>query len=114
MNYKWLQLMVDSLIEDYKCECWASVTEEDVDIMWAAWNNVNIDISCSKCWKHTMMKSRLIVIKPENIWTIKENLLNIKEQIETEKSKNTIKDKYIVDLSKNLKNNNIAVSDLFN
>jgi len=113
MNYKWLQTMVDSLIENYKCECWALVTEEDVDIMWAAGNNVNIDILCPNCGKHSMMKSQLIVIKPENIWAIKNNLLNMKEQIEHKKIENSIKDKEIVDLSKDLKND-IAVSDLFN
>ncbi len=109
MNYQALKSMVNNLIKSFKCnECKSNITEENIDIIWAAWNSVNIDIECPKCKKHTMVKSQILQIDSSNIALLKQNLLNLKTKIE-----NPIKDEEMIKLSKDLKNRNINASDLF-
>lgn len=118
MNYQALKTMIESILNSYKCaECGSSVTADNIDIMWAAWNNVNIDIECPKCKKHAMVKSQIMQMNVNNIEQLKENLdkikgslLNLNTWIKSE----LIKDKDIIDLSKDLKNKNIEAWDLFN
>lgn len=109
MNYQALKSMIENLVKTFKCkECWNYITEENIDIVWAAWNNVNIDIECPNCKKHTMLKSQVIQIDLSNIKDLKNNLLNLKTKIE-----NPIKDEEMIKLSKDLKNRNISAKDLF-
>ena len=70
MNYKFIKWIIDSLIKTYKCpSCWATINENNVDIIWAAWNSINIDIVCNRCKKHSLIKSELNDIsKPMNYW----------------------------------------------
>ena len=110
MNYQALKSMIESLIKSYKCnECGSNITEENIDIVWAAWNNVNIDIECPNCKKHAMVKSQVMQIDINNIKWLKNSLLNLKNKIET-----PIKDEEMIKLSKDLKNRNLNVKDLFN
>lgn len=124
MNYKNLKWMLESLIKIYKCPmCNAEVSENSVDIVWAAWNTVNIDIECQNCKKHSMIKAEInsVNILPINVWEdwidwLKKSLENIKWQISQNKSTNTkkITDTEIVELNKKLKNNDLNAQDLFN
>ena len=66
MSYEGLKAMIESLINTYKCpECSSKVIDNDVDIVWAAWNTVNIDIECSKCKKHSLIKAEVF---PVDLW----------------------------------------------
>lgn len=110
--------MIESLIKSYKCpECNSWVSEANIDIIWAAWSTINIDIECANCWKHSMVKTEVLSIdltnkqiSPENIQKLKQSLLakNWKVII----PKNSIKDTEIVDLNKDLKKRKFNVSDL--
>lgn len=117
MNYQALKTMIESLIKSYKCpECSSSISDTNVDIIWAAWNNVNIDIECPKCKKHSIVKSQVIQMNVGNLWQLKDNLLNLKNNIWKPRlnvKHKTIKDKEIIDLSKDLKNDKLNASDLF-
>jgi transcription elongation factor Elf1 len=126
MNYKTLKWMLESLIKVYKCPmCNAEVSENNVDIVWAAWNTVNIDIECQNCKKHSMIKAEInsVNILPINVWEnwiewLKKSLENIKWQITQNNNQNSnskkITDTEIVDLNKRLKNNDLNAQDLFN
>jgi DNA-directed RNA polymerase subunit RPC12/RpoP len=92
MNYQALKSMIDNLVKNYKCnECWSNITDNNIDIVWAAWNNVNIDIECPKCKKHAMLKSQVIQIDINNIKDLKNNLLHLKSKIE-----NPIRDEIMI------------------
>ena len=126
MNYAALKWMVDSLIKSYKCpSCNNPVSEDNVDIIWAAWTTVNMDIWCTKCKKHSMIKVEVVWIDltemniPENkLNEITRGLKMIKwnksklEDIDISKEEK-IKDEHIVNLSKNLKERSLKVDDLF-
>jgi len=109
MNYQALKTMIESLVKTYKCkDCWSDITEENIDIVWAAWNNVNIDLECPKCNTHTMVKSQVVQIDLGNIKNLKNSLISLKTNIE-----NPIKDEVMIKLSKDLKNRNLNAKDLF-
>lgn len=127
MNYKTLKWMLESLVKVYKCPmCNAEINENNVDIVWAAWNTVNIDIECHNCKKHSMIKAEINSINLTSLnlqdnWIdwLKKSLEQIKWQIIKTKSDESekwekITDKEIVDLNKKLKNSNLNASDLFN
>ena len=117
MNYKALKWMIDNLTSTYTCpECNSNVDEWGVDIIWAAWTTINIDIECSNCGKHSMIKSEVITLDLSGIqnipwlqwtinWTIKDN-----KPIEQKK---LINDNQIIELNKNLKKSNLGAEDLF-
>jgi len=118
MNYKALKWMIDNLTSTYTCpECSSNVEEGNVDIIWAAWTTINIDIECSNCGKHSMIKSEIITLDLSNIqnipwlqWTFewvtsRHNLIDPKK---------IIKDEQIVELNKDLRKTNLWVEDLFN
>jgi len=125
MNYKTLKWMLESLVKVYKCPmCNAEVSENAVDIVWAAWNTVNIDIECENCKKHSMIKAEInnVNIIPINVWEnwiewLKQSLENIKSKItqNTRANSNTTKitDTEIIDLNKKLKSIDLNAQDLF-
>lgn len=124
MNYKTLKWMLESLVKVYKCPmCNAEINENNVDIVWAAWNTVNIDIECHNCKKHSMIKAEIntINLMPMNLsdtWVdwLKKSLDEIKWQM-LQNNNNNINDKItdteIVKLNKKLKGTNLNASDLF-
>jgi len=109
--------MIDSLVKSYKCpECSEWVNDGNVDIMWAAWTTINIDIMCENCWKHSMIKTEILSIdlskngiNLDNIWKLKDTLVNSWKLIS---NKQSIKDEQIVDLNKDLKKRKLNVTDL--
>ncbi len=106
MNYQALKSMLDNVLESFSCpECNTKIKEENIDIIWAAWTNLNLDIVCPKCWRHTMMKSQVLTIDLSSIWFFK----NIKKSNKL----NAIKDEEVIKLSKELKNRKLKASDLF-
>lgn len=137
MNFKALKWMIDSLVKSYKCpECWNEVNDNNVDVIGAAGTTVNIDIECPSCWKHSMIKSEVMSLDltqsnltPDKIAMIKDTLWKLngniqadivaenKEEINritTEKKvEKAIKDKEIVELNSELKQDELKVQDLF-
>lgn len=134
MNYSTLKSMIESLIQGYTCPACnhGSISEQHIDIVGAAGNTVNIDMKCPQCAKHYMARMEVVGIdlsNPEksitgNIDTMKVGIESIKNALSKIKEKkqqasasiapeDLIQDDAIVDLSKNLKNKKLSVSDLF-
>lgn len=122
MNFKALKWMIDSLVQVYKCpSCESIVWDNNVDIIWAAWTNINIDVECPTCNKHSMIKAEIVSfdlwkinISQENLNNLKDNLVKLKDKKSENNilTDNLIKDEEIVNLNKELKDT-INVSDLF-
>lgn len=123
MNFQSLKSMIDSLVKTYKCpECNTEVSEENVDIIWAAGSTINIDVECPKCKKHSMVRTEVLAIDLTNpniakdkLQLIKWALNEIKRKKKAEKTWEIIKDSDIVNLNKTLQNEtSLSVDDLFN
>jgi len=135
MNFQALKWMVDSLVQTFSCpECGSQIWDESIEIMWTAGQNINIDIECPKCEKHSMLRAQMVAmelpiqdiqIKAEEISSqITKNMQSKLGEIEKfrwhiedmksdKKISTLIKDSHIVELNKNLKSNNISMSELF-
>lgn len=118
MNFQSLKWMMDSIINSYKCpECTNQINESNIDIMWAAWTTINIDIECFNCGKHSMMKTEILAIDLSKNWISAENFEKLKETIwaiKPQLKQNIVKinDAEIVWLNKDLNQNWLNVSDL--
>ena len=118
MNYQSLKWMIESIINSYKCpECSSEINESNIDIIWAAWSTINIDIECYWCWKHSMIKTEVLSLdlsnrwlSPDNIEKIKKSLLSLNHNMAMNLPK--IRDEEIVGLNKDLKKESLKVSDL--
>ncbi len=118
MNFQSLKGMIESIINSYKCpECNSQVEEFNIDIIWAAWSTINIDIECPSCWKHSMVKTEILSINLNNKWLslesiekIKKSLLTIRPNISTKNI--SIKDEEIIALNRDLKKESLNVADL--
>ena len=125
MNFQTLKWMIESLVKSYKCPmCMSEVDESDVSIIWAAWNTVNIDVTCGSCSKHSMVKIEVMWIDltkhdapADMLKELKSRFKNMQPNAEIMSGEmsleNPIKDENIVDLNKNLKSENLSVEDLF-
>ena len=122
MNYQILKSIIDSIIKNFKCEaCSSNITEWNIEIVWAAWTTLNLDLVCPTCNKHNMVRaevSHLNMGQIGDINKIKENLTNALKNISQVKMDNKrkdikIDDKEIIDLRKKLKQDNIWVWDIF-
>ena len=115
MNYWSLKWLIETVVKTFKCpECNWEIDDTNIDIIWAAWNTVNIDIECKKCWKHSMIKSEVVTFDLAKLPASWELLNKIKWQINnsTTNSKDKITDEQIVKLNQNLKKRKINVEDL--
>ncbi len=118
MNFQSIKWMIESLIKSYKCpECWEWINDTNVDIIWAAWSTINIDIECFKCGKHSMVKTEVLAINLSNKLLTEENINKLKNTLLNTNSINKINDKKINDkeiisLNKDLKKWKLNVSDL--
>ncbi len=126
MNYQALKTMIDSVTSNYRCpSCNSNVSEESLDIIWAAGTSVNIDITCPACEKHSMIKAEVMnvdvsnmKIAPEQLGALQEKLSQMKGLVGgnihiQQNTNNKMKDEQIVDLNKNLKQKDLKVEDLF-
>lgn len=113
MIYEALKWLVEWLQANYKCpECNENIWEWDIDIVGAAWNTANFDITCHKCGKHWIIKSQLVVLDANWLSEIKHSIENIKEKFSSNNSEEKITDSEIIALDKDLKNKQISVEDL--
>jgi hypothetical protein len=105
--------------------CHSTVSDNTMDIIWAAWNTINIDIECEKCKKHTMIKAEIAHVDVSNLQIWSDTLSQLKNQFQSIRSRfpseisqehtktEAIMDNQIVELSRDLKGKNMSVSDLF-
>ena len=126
--------MVDNLITAYSCPFCGSknISEQNIDIIGAAWNTVNIDMECPSCKKHFMAKTEVVQVNASNINTetlkkLQNSLLSLKWKIgwditlgwqvlkNNDSSKKVLlRDEEIISLQKELKEKKILkVEDLF-
>lgn len=119
MNFQSLKWMIDSVIKSYKCpECASEVNESNIDIIWAAWTTINIDVECYNCGKHSMIKTEVVSIDLSNKWLNPELLDKLKKWFINMNRANLnpwvelIKDQDIVNLNKEFKKDWYSVSDL--
>ena len=121
MNFWALKWLVDNVVANYKCpECNSDINDNNIDVIWAAWNTVNIDIECSNCWKHSMIKSEVMTfdlskmpIPKDKMEILRNELWKLKWKIASNNKQKLIKDEEIVILNKDFKRNDFNVSDLF-
>ena len=112
MIYEAMKWLIDWLVSTYKCECGSSIKDSDVDIVWAAWNTLNLDVMCPKCGRHWMIKSQLVMMDLNWLSQFKHEIEWVSNQLKKDKSQ-LISDNTIVNLWKDLKNKDIKASDLF-
>lgn len=116
MNYQILRHIIEWLTKSYKCnDCWHNwASENNIEIVWLAWNTTTLDIVCPNCWKSSIIRAQMTQVNIwEQIWDIAkkiEELKNIPNQKQEEKKQ--IQDVEIVELKKTLKKENISVLDI--
>lgn len=119
MNYKALKWVIDWILNSHKCpSCNSLINESWVDIIWAAWSTVNIDISCTTCWKHSIIKAEVAQVDVNSLgnWKkidpqiLKDQILS---KINLSKNTNNLSKEDLDDLNNKISNENISISDLF-
>lgn len=120
MNFDALQMLIKSLVTNFKCSsCSSTIKSRNVNLVGVEWStHVNLEIKCPKCGKSTFIKSEVISINLSKANLVNEDLLAIKSVINSKNSDKIkkiqkINDSIIVDLDKNLKKDNINATDLF-
>ncbi len=125
MNYQMLKTLIDSLVTNFKCpNCNGTVSESNIEIVWAAWSSINLDVECTQCSKHTFVKAE---VSQMNLWNILDmtngNIDELKQKLQNKLSGISmkkismpekapqIKEKEILELREILKNDNINVED---
>ena len=116
-----MKSMIESLVASYKCpECGEGANDENVDIIGAAGNTINIDLVCEKCGKHSMIKSEVInldlqngAVSPEQIEILRHHLQDKWVHGEIKSSQTAVSDKEITQLHKKLQESDINLSELF-
>lgn len=117
MNYIILKWIIDATIANFRCkDCWSQISEWNINILWSAWNSVNLEVVCPKCKTQWVIKAEIWLvnsnINPETLSNLKNSISQIQSTNIT-KNEDSIKDKDILDLRNNLKNCN-SIKDLFN
>lgn len=128
-----LKNMVENLVSSYTCPFCngKDISEQNIDIVWAAGNTVNIDMHCPGCDKHFMAKTEVVQMElwnftADKIEKIKNSLSALKwkmwwdlsvvdiwTNLESQSDEAAIKDETILDLHKDLQQKWINVNDLF-
>jgi len=133
MNFGMLKNMVENLVSSYTCPFCQSkdMDEQNIDIVGAAGNTVNIDMHCPSCNKHFMAKTEVVQMElwkfsPEKLEKIKNSLSALKwkmggdlsietiwSDFDSTRAEDVIKDEEILNLHKNLQQNSLSAEDLF-
>ena len=115
MNFEALNWLINSILDWYLCpHCWAKVDKRNINIKNIDWNAVTLDIFCKVCKKNSIVKSEIVSIdlakhlNEQQLGVLKNTLNKGKLKI------GNISDSEIVKLDKDLKKENVNVSDLFN
>lgn len=124
-----LKNMVENLVSSYKCPFCSStnISEQNIDIVGAAGNTVNIDMHCPSCKKHFMAKTEVMQMElgslsadkleqiQNSLTALKGKLggnISIESNISTEKQ-DQIKEENILGLRDAMKKKDFSLGDLF-
>jgi transcription elongation factor Elf1 len=123
MDYKLLKALLDNILENFKCQnCNSKTSEENIEIIWVAWKNVNLNVKCSSCSKSSIIKAQANEVKLN--WLDKQKLDFIKSQLEKrlggkaniniveDTSISSIENTQINELGKKLKQDDTSIEDL--
>jgi len=133
MIFEALQWTVNQLIEQYECpECESNIEAKDINIIWAAWETINMEVCCPECESREYVEAKVFTLdlsqivknyinsewlkdKIKNIENYKNEISDVSSLLENkEEQKNTqIKDEQIVEMNKILKTKRFSVNDLF-
>ena len=107
-----MKAMLDALIKSYKCpHCQQAAREDHTEIIGAAGNTINVNVSCTQCKKSSMIKAEVAQIQLNDISP--SDIQNIGQKQGYRRSSKVINDEEIVSLSKNLGDTELSASDLF-
>lgn len=119
MNFEALNWLINSVISNFKCsDCKSWATIKDINIKNIEWQSVTLDIVCPSCNKNTFIKSEVMSVDLSKMNLTGKQIELLKSTISKNNSNklssfnNKINDNFIVELNKNLKKDNISVSDL--
>lgn len=118
MNYDAFQLLIKSLLNNFKCDwCKTWITTSDIEIMSIEWKKVTLNVNCKSCNKSSLVKSEVIWIDLSKMNLTENQITMIKNSIDVKNtrkfSNNKIKEDTINKLLENLKKENLNVTDLF-
>ncbi len=111
--------LIESLIQNFTCpDCSQKVNDTNAEVVWAAWNAVNLDLICPNCGKHTMVRAEMQNISLQSLPGFDKVRETVSKELKTrltkawiKDSKNKLNDKVIVDVNNLLKQENINVDD---
>lgn len=114
MNYQALEWLVESIVSNYNCEnCKNKIEKKDINIWEIEWTSVLLELNCHSCKTKSLIKSEVVSLDLTK-YLSEDELSVIKNSLEWEKKKFSIKDEQIVELNRSLKKENLEVWDLFN
>ncbi len=107
MNYLVLKNIIETTITNFKCKnCNAWISESNINVLWVAWNSVNLEVICPQCKAQWVVKAEIGIISniknPEFINGIKNAIEN--NSLNKIENSELIKDNDITLLIENLKN----------
>lgn len=118
MNYLILKNIIETTLANFKCkECWSSVSEWNLILLWIAWNSINLEVTCPNCKTQWIIKAEIWFAQTMQSWEFLENiktqliwLKGTSDNIPLEKG---IDDSDILSIRESLKNA-WTIEDLFN
>lgn len=116
MNFQSLKSMVDNLVQTYRCpSCDSTIDDTNVEVVWTAGSNINVEVGCPKCEKHSIIRAQVVSLDLPTLNINKDQLEGIKGQlwIWKKKNKDSIKDEQIVNINKAIKKENCSIEELF-
>lgn len=116
MNYAALQWLINSILSSYTCEkCHKKAETDNINITALEKNSIILEFTCPSCGQVSYIKSQMMSIditkhlSQDQIALLEKKIWWKKKKLHLPK----ITDTNIVELNKDLKKENINVSDLF-
>lgn len=121
MNYHMLKILITSLVANFICpECSEGITEQNVEIIGAAGNTINLDVQCDGCQRHTFIKAEVGQIQMSNLWDLGGNFEKLTQKLKqnfpgiASGKIEGIKEKNIMELREVFKGEHTSVNDFLN
>jgi hypothetical protein len=116
MNYLILKSIIEATVVNFRCkDCQSSITDGNINLLWIAWNTINMEVICPNCKTGWVVKAEIGFLNqtwaPEVINNLKNTMQSMRdwgEQMNIE----SIKDSDILNVRENLKNCS-SIEDLF-
>lgn len=112
MNYLILKTIIDSTIMNFRCkECSSWISEWNINVLWLAWNSINLEVFCPNCRTQWVVKAEIWFLNQGWNPELLNNIKNINQNPMS--NKDLIKDSDILSIRESLKNSS-SIEDLFN